>query len=96
MYNIGERSEFDNKKVKTTVGPPPLLPIKSLRKTPPLTNLKGGGGVRTPSGSALGIQVKQIGTEGYDAFLLNNLNHFNVRDSCTSYYQTHSIYPKTI
>ena len=35
---------IDNNKVNTTVGPP-LLPIKPLQKTPPLTNLRG---VRTP------------------------------------------------
>ena len=35
-----------NNKIKTTFGPP-LLPINHLQKTPPLTNLRGGG-VRTP------------------------------------------------
>ena len=52
MYNTGERSEPEKKKIKTTFGPP-LLPIKYPHKTPPLTNLRGGG--RTPgppSGSA--------------------------------------------
>ena len=44
MYNAGERSEpgkIDNNKVKTTVGHP-LLRMKPLHKTPPLTNLMGG------------------------------------------------------
>ena len=43
----------DCNKAKTTVGPP-LLPIKPLHNTLPLTNLRGGGGdPRPPSGSAL-------------------------------------------
>ena len=56
LYNTGERSEpekeEDNIKVKTTVWPP-LLPIKSLHKTPPLTNLRGVRTPGPPSGSAL-------------------------------------------
>ena len=36
------RKNYQNKK-KTTFGPP-LLPIKPPHKTPPLTNLRGGGG----------------------------------------------------
>ena len=59
MYDTGERSEPEKIikiRKKTTFGPP-LLPIKPPHKTPPLTNLRGGGGegVRTPgppSGSA--------------------------------------------
>ena len=50
MYNIGERREPEKNyknKIKTTFGPP-LLPIKYPHKTPPLKNLRGGGGVRTP------------------------------------------------
>ena len=46
VFNIGERSEpenFDYKKVKTTFGLP-LLPIKPPQWTPPLTNLRRGGG----------------------------------------------------
>ena len=46
LYNTGERSEPEknyNIKIKTTFGPP-LLPIKHPCKTPPLTNLRGGGG----------------------------------------------------
>ena len=58
MYNTGERSEPEKKlykKIKTTFRPP-LLP-KHPCKTPPLTNLRGGGGPDPrspppPSGSA--------------------------------------------
>ena len=54
LWRAMRARKVDNNKVNTTVGPP-LLPIKPLHKTPPLTNLRGGG-VRNsgpPSGSAL-------------------------------------------
>ena len=48
------RKKYNNK-IKTTFGPP-LLPINHLHKTPPLTNLRGGGVSEPPgpppSGSA--------------------------------------------
>ena len=44
LASEASQKKIDNNKVKTTVGPP-LLPMKSLHKTPPLTNLRG---VRTP------------------------------------------------
>ena len=50
LYNTGERSEPEkivNNKLKTTFGPPLLL-IKPLHKTPPLTNLRGGPDPRSP------------------------------------------------
>ena len=54
LASEASQKKIDNDKANTTVGPP-LLPIKPLHKTPPLTNLRG---VRTPgpppSGSALG------------------------------------------
>ena len=59
MYTVckimaSDASQKKNNKVNTTVGPP-LLPIKPLHKTPPLTNLRGAGcpELRSPSGSAL-------------------------------------------
>ena len=54
LWRAMRARKVDNNNVNTTVGPP-LLPIKPLHKTPPLTNLKGDG-VRNsdpPSGSAL-------------------------------------------
>ena len=46
MASDASQKKNDNK-VNTTVGPP-LLPIKPLHKTPPLTNLRGGGMSGTP------------------------------------------------
>ena len=46
MASDASQKKNDNK-VNTTVGPP-LLPIKPLHKTPPLTNLRGGGVSGTP------------------------------------------------
>ena len=44
MYNTGPAPEKNyNNKIKTTIGPP-LLCLKHPYKTPPLTNLRGGGG----------------------------------------------------
>ena len=45
IYIINYITNYNNK-IKITFGPP-LLPSKHPHKTPPLTNLKGGG-VRTP------------------------------------------------
>ena len=45
MYYTGGQSEPEKKKIKATLGPP-LLPIKYPHKTPPLSNLEGGGGGR--------------------------------------------------
>ena len=48
MYNTGERSEPENKlRYKKPFGPR-LLPTKHPHKTPPPTNLKGGGGTAPP------------------------------------------------
>ena len=47
MYNTGERSEPEKKRLKITFRPP-LLPIKYPQKTPPLTNLRGGSGPPVP------------------------------------------------
>ena len=41
MSSEANQKKIDNK-VKATVGPP-LLPIKALHKTPPLTNIRGSG-----------------------------------------------------
>ena len=41
------KKKYINNNKKKTFGPP-LLPIKHPHKTPPLTNLKGRGRVRTP------------------------------------------------
>ena len=64
LYNTGERSEpekKDNNKLKTTFGPPLLhVLIKPLHKTPPLTNIRGGGS-GPPSGSALEWPTKYPG-----------------------------------
>ena len=56
LASEASHKKFDNDKANTTVGPP-LLPIKPLHKTQPLTQISGGSGppVPPPSGSALDV-----------------------------------------
>ena len=71
MYNTGERNEPEKNyknKIKSTFGSP-LLPIKYPHKTPPLKNLRGGGGPDPrspppPSGSAHDFVWLRITDEG--------------------------------
>ena len=54
---------FYKNKIKTTFGPPLLrLPIKYPHKTPPLTNLRGGGGPdpRSPPSGSAHVHSQQI------------------------------------
>ena len=74
-----EASQKKINKIKTTVGPP-LLSIKHSHKTPPLTNLGWGWGVRT-----LGPPSLNLHTQFHTEFPFPSLLHF----CCTSEAKRH-------
>ena len=58
LASDASKKKIDNNKINTTVRPP-LLPCKPLHKSPPLTNLRGGGGGPDPR-SPLWIRARLL------------------------------------